>query len=483
MDIRKYVLGDASPIKIGLTSSVFLTGFIGVVILPFYLYLFGAGIFWQFLGVLINIVIIWNLESYRLMRYAKRSKRILTIPGYLEHRFGSKGFYVRVFASVEIIILSLVINALILKEAAFVFGKIFNMNVGTISILIMSYITLAIGWFGVNFMLKSARIRAIFLLVVISFLVVFLLMDVGISTLIRNMMATDITGSVSNYLNVLFHNGEPLELEDYISMISMGFLASGMPFMLGLFFAEEDGKAIRTGKMISLIFVILFFMVLACLGAVSRGVLFPEKITNSLSEYITLLFERIDRMNAIGAVFSAFYMVVIFLGFSSALEGSLHATISSVYEDILISGRIMRINHKNDRRNLFIIAVLCGAATVVLSMCIIQNSFAVILVFIATLGCSISPTVFMSIVWKRMNRFGALAGLITGLVSVPLFKYAHLFRVGEVKGSLCDLLGINSVIPSMMATFTMIMLVSLITPKPEEKYIDEFMEVRNRITE
>ena len=40
MYIRKFALGDASPIEIGLTSTVFLTGFIGAVILPFYLYLF-----------------------------------------------------------------------------------------------------------------------------------------------------------------------------------------------------------------------------------------------------------------------------------------------------------------------------------------------------------------------------------------------------------------------------------------------------------
>ena len=38
MYIRKFALGDASPIEIGLTSTVFLTGFIGAVILPFYLF-------------------------------------------------------------------------------------------------------------------------------------------------------------------------------------------------------------------------------------------------------------------------------------------------------------------------------------------------------------------------------------------------------------------------------------------------------------
>ena len=87
MDIRRFSLGEkVSAINLGLYTTVFLVGFVGVIVLPFYLYLFGAGVFWEFLGIAICMLVIWNLEAYRLMRYAKNNKDIMSIPGYFTKR-------------------------------------------------------------------------------------------------------------------------------------------------------------------------------------------------------------------------------------------------------------------------------------------------------------------------------------------------------------------------------------------------------------
>ena len=50
------------------------------------------------------------------MRYTRKSKKILTLPGYYEYRFKSRGGLLRLFASVEIIVLSIVLSALFVKE-------------------------------------------------------------------------------------------------------------------------------------------------------------------------------------------------------------------------------------------------------------------------------------------------------------------------------------------------------------------------------
>ena len=282
MYIRKFALGDASPIEIGLTSTVFLTGFIGAVILPFYLYLFGAGIFWEFLGVSICILIVWNFESYRLMRYSKKSLRIVTLPGFFEYRFGAKGYFIRLLAAVEIIVIPIVITALVLKEAAIVLYKVLGFPQEFIIIVMSLAIALLVGIFGLDLFVKLVRFKALIMLLGVILLVVFLLYDIGLNRLIRNMMEMDILGSVSDYMNILFHDGKPLMPSDYVSLISMGLLASGMPFMLGLFFAEKDGAAINVGKIITVIYVFIFFASLACLGAISRGVLYPNKFSFGL---------------------------------------------------------------------------------------------------------------------------------------------------------------------------------------------------------
>ena len=69
------------------------------------------------------------------------------------------------------------------------------------------------------------------------------------------------------------------------------------------------------------------------------------------------------------------------------------------------------------------------------------------------------------------------------MVCVPFFKYADVFMVMGDKLTLCDVMGVNSVLPSMLCTYLIIILVSIFTPKPKEEVVNEFNDVRNRITE
>ena len=374
-------------------------------------------------------------------------------------------------------------TALVLKEAAIVLYKVLGFPQEFIIIVMSLAIALLVGIFGLDLFVKLVRFKALIMLLGVILLVVFLLYDIGLNRLIRNMMEMDILGSVSDYMNILFHDGKPLMPSDYVSLISMGLLASGMPFMLGLFFAEKDGAAINVGKIITVIYVFIFFASLACLGAISRGVLYPNKITNSVSDYISLMFQQIRNIGQIGRMTAVIYMIVIVLGFATAIEGAFHSIITSLYEDIICCGRVIRVDHRKDKRNIIITSVFVGIITAMIAMGIKNMSIGLILVFLGALGCSISPTLFMSLAWKRMNKFGCVAGLIIGLGSVPVFKYAAIFDGNGVKETLCDIIGINSVIPSMLFTVFMIMVVSLLSPEPEEKQVEEFLEVKHRIME
>lgn len=321
------------------------------------------------------------------------------------------------------------------------------------------------------YLTKSAKLKAFAAFIIVALLVIFLVSSIGLGRLINNMMAIDVTGSVSSYLNILYHSGRRMEPQDYISLISMGLLSSGMPFMLGVFFGEKNGDSISIGKGVMTVYVLFFFAVLSCLGAISRGVLYPIPISSSLSEYISHMYTRIGEYGGdIGRVFAGLYIVAILIGFVSALEGLFHTIVTSIYEDIIISGRLIRLSNRRDRRNILILSCMLGIVTLVLAIGIRQISISAVLVFVAAMGCSISPTVVLSLIWKRMNRYGCVAGLITGMISVPFYKYFYLF-------------GINSVIPSMATTIAVIILFSLITPQPSEKVVEDFLEVKNRITD
>ena len=148
-----------------------------------------------------------------------------------------------------------------------------------------------------------------------------------------------------------------------------------------------------------------------------------------------------------------------------------------------MGGRLVKMNPKHVRRDIMIISIFSGIAILLAGAYIEQMSISLIITFITTLGCSISPTIFLSLVWKRMNAAGCMAGLVGGLLSVPFFKFTPCFLLGGKRVSLCDMLGINSVIPSMVTTILFVILVSLLTKKPDEEIEKEFRAIKSRISE
>ena len=69
MDFHEYSLGNVNGIRLGLVSTMALTGFIGIIILPFYVYLFGTGIFWEFFGIIVSVLVVSVIASYLLMHF------------------------------------------------------------------------------------------------------------------------------------------------------------------------------------------------------------------------------------------------------------------------------------------------------------------------------------------------------------------------------------------------------------------------------
>ncbi|MBP3234098.1 MAG: hypothetical protein J6M65_06725 [Eubacterium sp.] len=483
MNRREFALGKRiKSYELGFVGPLFIAAFPGGMILPFYVYLFGAGVFWEYVGIIICMALVWNYSSYKLMRYAKRHKSICTLPGFLKHRFKDDKDYLRIIMSVETVVLSIIIMSLIIKELGIIIFETFNIDC-TIAEFCAAVIPAAIICvFGYSAIAKTAPYKAAFMLAVVVIISVHAYFDQGIRTLVRNMMAMDVTGSVSDYMNVLYHNGRFLAFEDYVSLISMGLLALGMPFMLTTFFSVDNSDKINNGKIIMIVFLPIFFVSAAIMGGISRGYMYPHKLTNSLSGYIRILFSRLCEDGGFGKLLGYMFIAFIILAVVITFEGSLHVSSMIIYEDIIRGGGLIRIRKKNERLVIALITYLVALMCFVISECIEGLTINVIVVFIGTLGCSVAPTVFMTLRWKRMNKYGAMAGLISGMISVPLLKYAALFGESGNKKALCDVLGVNSVVPAMLVSFLMIVLVSLITPKPSEEIQEEYADIKHRMT-
>ena len=91
----------------------------------------------------------------------------------------------------------------------------------------------------------------------------------------------------------------------------------------------------------------------------------------------------------------------------------------------------------------------------------------------AGFGATFGPVVLCALFWKRSNKHGALAGMITGGVMVFVWK----FIIAPMGG----VLAIYELLPAFLLALLVNVVVSLATPAPSKEIQDEFDRVRNSI--
>ena len=91
----------------------------------------------------------------------------------------------------------------------------------------------------------------------------------------------------------------------------------------------------------------------------------------------------------------------------------------------------------------------------------------------AGFGAAFGPLVLCALFWKRTNKWGALAGILTGGVVVFVWKYAI-----RPLGGAWD---IYELLPAFILSLIAIIAVSLLTPAPEKEIVDTFDAVAAEI--
>ena len=90
----------------------------------------------------------------------------------------------------------------------------------------------------------------------------------------------------------------------------------------------------------------------------------------------------------------------------------------------------------------------------------------------AGFGAAFGPVVLFSLFWKRMNKWGALAGMLTGGAVVFFWKF--VIRTAFA-GTVLD---IYELLPAFLAACVAIVAVSLLTKAPEQEIVAEFDAVK-----
>ena len=439
-------------------------------------YALGTGQAWLAVGLFIGTVLNWYIISARLRRYTIRANNSVTFPEYLENRFHDKKKVLLLVSSIVIVVFFLVYTASALAAGGKLFASVFGVDY-TLALTIGAAVILAYTFMG-GFMAVCTTDFIQGTLMLVALLVVPLLayFIMGPENMTASLAASNVPGGVDGYLN-LFSNGEsaygPIEI---ISQLAWGLGYCGMPHILTRFMAIKSEKELKKSRVIATVWVAISLGMAVIIGVVGRAYLFPTVLgegavstENVFIEMITQLFTKDLSLAFIGGIFLCGILAAIM----STADSQLLITASSASKDIYQGV----INPKADSKRVLAISRVTVIVVAILAYLIALDPNSSIMGLVsnawAGLGSAFGPTIVLSLFWKRANMPGAVAGIISGGLTVIIWDYIPLVG-GQTLGAAT---GLYSLVVGFAISLALILIVSLCTKEPDAEIIREFEDV------
>lgn len=439
---------------------------------------------WTAIGLAAGTYINWLITSKRLRRYSIKAGNAITLPEFFSNRFHEKNKVIMTLSALFILIFFTVYAASCLVTCGKLFSTLFGfdyipmMIVGAVFVLVYTIIGGFLAESASDFMQAVVMIVALVVIVVTG-----TVSAGGLEAVIDNAKSIpgffeffgiaqpETVNGVQQAVNGVPQFGEAgsYGFLNIISTLAWGLGYFGMPQVLLRFMAIRSEKELTSSRRIATVWVLISLTVAVFIGVIGRSLYPTELTTASESENVFILLST----NLLPPLLAGFVMA-----------GILAATISSSDSYLLIAASAFSKNiyqgllHKKatDKQVLNISRITLLAITLVAVLIALDEDsviFTIVSFAWAGFGATFGPLTLFSLFWKRINRAGAIAGMISGGCMVFIWKL--LIRP---IGGVWD---IYELLPAFIISSLCIIVVSLITPPPSEEMQKEFDEVRKGI--
>lgn len=150
----------------------------------------------------------------------------------------------------------------------------------------------------------------------------------------------------------------------------------------------------------------------------------------------------------------------------STADSQLLAASSSVSQDIGCDFLKLDLTGRKGMAVARVVMILVSLVAAFLARDPNSSVFRVVSFAWAGFGSTFGPTMLLALFWKRSNKWGALAGMLTGGVMVFVWK----FLIAPMGGAWA----IYELLPTFLCACAAIVVVSLLTPAPEQEIVEQF---------
>ena len=436
---------------------------------------------WTAIGLAIGTYLNWLVVSKRLRRYSERAGNAITLPEFFSNRFRENKKIILLLSAAFILIFFTVYAASCFVTC----GKLFSTLFGApyVSMMILGAVFVLLYTILGGFLAESASdfMQAIVMIVALTVIVALSTAQAGgVNAVLANAhaipgfmeffgLATPVLDSAGAQVieNGAALFGEPAKygLLSILSTMAWGLGYFGVPQVLLRFMAIRHEDELNRSRRIAMVWVVISLSVAVFIGIVGRQLHPTLHLTKSAAEniFITLAGDS---------------LTPILAGF--VMAGILAATISSSDSYLLIAASALAKNIyqgmcKKDATEKQVMTVTRVTLLVLTLIGIViamdENSviFQIVSFAWAGFGATFGPLMILSLFWKRINRAGAIAGMIGGAGMVFLWKLA-ISKLGGV-------FAIYELLPAFVFSAVCIVLVSLLTPAPSQEIQEDFEAV------
>lgn len=392
--------------------------------LPGALYLGGVSESWIAIGLVVGAWCNWKYVAAPLRVYTERSNNALTLPDYFSHRFEDRSRLLRILSAVIILVFFAIYSASGIVAGARLFESVFHVPyaqalwIGAGATILY---TLVGGFLAVSWTDTVQATLMIFALILTPVMVILAVGGVEPSMALI---------AQADPANLDFFKGTTVV--GIISLLAWGLGYFGQPHILARFMAAESAKSIRNARRIG-----MTWMVLCLLGAMAVG-FFGIAYFAQHPEQAAPVSANNERVfiELSGLLFNPWIAGILLSAILAAIMSTLSCQLlvcSSAITEDFYKGFFRKTA---SQRELVWVGRAAVLAVSVLAIALAANPDSKVLGLVsyawAGFGAAFGPVVLFSLGWKRMTRDGALAGMLTGAVTVLVWKQFAWFGLYEM---------------------------------------------------
>ena len=468
-DMSEYVLGGRrlSSVTAALSAGSSTTSAWTMMALPALAFTNGAVEIWVPVAIVAGVWLSWTLIAGRLRRFTIAAGDVLTIPEFLEVRFGDRTGVLRTAAALITILFVVFYVSSGLVGGAKLLGTIFGLEYATgvmLTLVAIASYTLIGGFMAVS---RTDVTQALLMLVS-------LLIMVGFLAIWTDNPLVHVGSSSSSWLNPFnTADGSPVTLAAILSMAGWAVGGLGAQRILQRFMALQRDDQVAKSRRMSVAWISAVFLLAVLLGVVARPALAGVGMLDQAAdpERVYLVMSEIFFHPAItGVLLTAVIAAVMSTADSQLLLASAVAT-----DDLPIIKDITYRASGNARVWLgrcLLIAI--GVVSALVSIYYPGSIANLVSYAWGGMGAAFGPVTLLALYWRRFNVWGAAASMIAGTLASSAWAF--------LSGGPAGIWDIQPATPGFAIAAVTAVVVAGLTPQPMAEVVRLFDRVNSGST-